>query len=139
MVWASLGVFGAITTAVNEAWGVEKQRSFWKHRMVSFLMLVASGGVVVVVRVTVLRRRDVVVGQEPGRPGMILGKALEIVDRPLHACRVRDGRDMQEQIRRPAHGRVHQHGLALLQLPAPREREVLALVVTGLSVAHRGD
>jgi membrane protein len=45
LIWASLGVFGAITSAVNEAWGVEKQRSFWKHRMVSFLMLVAAGGV----------------------------------------------------------------------------------------------
>jgi membrane protein len=43
LIWASLGVFGAITSAVNEAWGVEKQRSFWKHRMVSFLMLVAAG------------------------------------------------------------------------------------------------
>ena len=30
---------------MNEAWGVEKQRSFWKHRLVSFLMLVAAGGV----------------------------------------------------------------------------------------------
>ena len=48
LLWASLGVFGAITSAVNEAWGVERQRSFWKHRMVSFLMLVAGGGVMIV-------------------------------------------------------------------------------------------
>jgi len=48
LIWASLGVFGAITSAVNEAWGVEKQRSFLKHRMVSFVMLVASGGVLMV-------------------------------------------------------------------------------------------
>jgi membrane protein len=48
LIWASLGVFGAVTSAVNEAWGVEKQRSFWKHRMVSFLMLVAAGGVMIV-------------------------------------------------------------------------------------------
>ena len=41
-------MFGAITSAVNEAWGVEKQRSFLKHRMVSFLMLVAAGGVMIV-------------------------------------------------------------------------------------------
>ena len=40
-------MFGAVKSAINEAWGVEKQRSFWKHRMVSFLMLVASGGVMV--------------------------------------------------------------------------------------------
>jgi membrane protein len=48
LIWASLGVFGAITAAVNEAWGVEKQRSFLRHRMVSFLMLVAGGGVMIV-------------------------------------------------------------------------------------------
>jgi membrane protein len=48
LIWASLGVFGAITSAVNEAWGVERQRSFWKHRMVSFLMLVAAGLVMIV-------------------------------------------------------------------------------------------
>jgi membrane protein len=47
LVWASLGVFGAVTSAVNEAWGVEKQRSFLKHRLVSFLMLVAAGGVTI--------------------------------------------------------------------------------------------
>ena len=45
LIWASLGVFGAVTSAVNEAWGVEKQRSFLKHRLVSFMMLVAAGGV----------------------------------------------------------------------------------------------
>jgi membrane protein len=48
LIWSSLGVFGAITSAVNEAWGVEKQRSFLKHRMVSFLMLVAAGLVMIV-------------------------------------------------------------------------------------------
>jgi membrane protein len=48
LIWGSLGVFGAVTSAVNEAWGVERQRSFLKHRMVSFLMLVAAGGVMVV-------------------------------------------------------------------------------------------
>jgi membrane protein len=48
LIWGSLGVFGAVTSAVNEAWGVEKQRSFLKHRLVSFIMLVASGGVLIV-------------------------------------------------------------------------------------------
>jgi membrane protein len=42
-IWASLGVFGAITTAVNHAWGVERHPSYWKHKLVSFLMLVAAG------------------------------------------------------------------------------------------------
>jgi membrane protein len=39
MVWAAMGVFGAITSAVNHAWGVEKQPSYFKHKMISFVML----------------------------------------------------------------------------------------------------
>jgi membrane protein len=53
LIWGSLGVFGAVTSAVNQAWGVEKQRSFWKHRLVSFLMLVAAGGVMMLALVLV--------------------------------------------------------------------------------------
>jgi membrane protein len=43
LVWGALGVFGAITTAVNYAWGVEKQPSYWMHKLVSFVMLLVSG------------------------------------------------------------------------------------------------
>ena len=43
MVWAAMGVFGAITSAINHAWGVEKQPSYFKHKMISFVMLVAAG------------------------------------------------------------------------------------------------
>jgi membrane protein len=43
MVWAAMGVFGAITSAVNNAWGVEKMPSYFRHKLISFLMLVASG------------------------------------------------------------------------------------------------
>jgi len=39
VIWGGVGVFGAISTAVNYAWGVDKQRSFWKHKLYSFLML----------------------------------------------------------------------------------------------------
>lgn len=42
MIWAAMGVFGAITSAVNHAWGVEKQPSYLKHKLISFLMLVAA-------------------------------------------------------------------------------------------------
>jgi membrane protein len=42
LVWGSFGVFGAVTTAVNYAWGVEKARSFWKHKLISFLMMVCA-------------------------------------------------------------------------------------------------
>jgi membrane protein len=43
LVWGALGVFGAISTSVNYAWGVEKQRSFWKHKLFSFVMLLVAG------------------------------------------------------------------------------------------------
>lgn len=43
LTWASLGFFNAVSTAVNYAWGVETPRSFLKHRLFSFLMLVTAG------------------------------------------------------------------------------------------------
>jgi membrane protein len=39
LLWASQGVFGAISTAVNHAWAVERPRSFWRHRWFSLLMM----------------------------------------------------------------------------------------------------
>jgi len=39
LLWASQGVFGAISTAVNHAWAVERPRSFWGHRWFSLLMM----------------------------------------------------------------------------------------------------
>jgi membrane protein len=48
MVWGALGFFGAISTAVNYAWGVEKQRSFWKHKLLSFVMLLVAGLILLV-------------------------------------------------------------------------------------------
>jgi membrane protein len=42
-MWAALGVFNAITSAVNHAWAVEKRRSFLRHRLVGFLMMVSAG------------------------------------------------------------------------------------------------
>jgi len=48
MIWAAMGVFGAITSAVNHAWGVEKQPSYFKHKLISFLMLTFSGLLLVI-------------------------------------------------------------------------------------------
>ena len=48
LFWGALGFFGAISTAVNYAWGVEKQRSFWSHKLFSFLMLLVAGLILVV-------------------------------------------------------------------------------------------
>ncbi len=42
LIWSSFGVFGAVTTAVNHAWGVENAPSFWKHKLVAFLMMVSA-------------------------------------------------------------------------------------------------
>jgi membrane protein len=47
-LWASMGVFGAITSAVNHAWGVEKNYSFWKHKLIAFLMMLAAGFLAVI-------------------------------------------------------------------------------------------
>jgi membrane protein len=51
LMWASLGFFGSVSTAVNYAWGVETPRSFLKHRLFAFLMLVAAGLMFVVAMV----------------------------------------------------------------------------------------
>ena len=41
MVWAALGFFGAITSAINYAFQV-KPFGYWQHKLVSFLMLAAA-------------------------------------------------------------------------------------------------
>lgn len=73
MVWAAMGVFGAITSAVNHAWGVEKQPSYFKHKLISFLMLVMSGvlmlaGLVLVSAINVTESNwfSVVLARAPG-------------------------------------------------------------------------
>ena len=73
MLWASMGVFGAITSAVNHAWGVETPLGFFKHKLVAFIMLVASGllliaalGLVSAVQVIEARWFSGMVAQFPG-------------------------------------------------------------------------
>ena len=48
LVWGSLGVFGALTSAINEAWGVTKPRGFWKHRLATFLLFLGATGAMIV-------------------------------------------------------------------------------------------
>jgi membrane protein len=48
LTWASLGFFNAVTSAVNHAWGVETRRSFLRHRLVGFVMLLSAGGILAV-------------------------------------------------------------------------------------------
>lgn len=48
LTWAALGVFNAISSAIDHAWGVEQRRSFLMHRLVSFLMMVSAGAIFIV-------------------------------------------------------------------------------------------
>jgi len=50
VIWGAFGVFGAVTTAVNYAWGSERapRRGFWMHKLTSFLMLLVAGLMLVV-------------------------------------------------------------------------------------------
>jgi membrane protein len=43
LTWAALGVFGAVSSAIDYAWGVERRRSFLMHRLLSFLMMLSAG------------------------------------------------------------------------------------------------
>lgn len=47
LVWASMSVFGAITSAVNHAWGVENPLGFFKHKLVAFVTMLAAGTLLV--------------------------------------------------------------------------------------------
>ena len=43
MLWAASGVFGALTSAVNHAWGVEKPPGFLHHKLIAFVMMLGAG------------------------------------------------------------------------------------------------
>jgi membrane protein len=49
LIWAALGFFSAVTSAVNHAWRVEKQRGYLKQKLVAFLMLVTACGLLALV------------------------------------------------------------------------------------------
>lgn len=42
LFWAALGFFGAITSAVNHAWGVDKPHGFFKHKLIAAIMLLIA-------------------------------------------------------------------------------------------------
>lgn len=59
LVWGALGFFSALSTAVNYAWGVERQRSFWKHKLFSFVMMLVAG-VMLLIALALVSARQVV-------------------------------------------------------------------------------
>ncbi len=73
MVWAAMGVFSAITSAVNHAWGVDKQPSYVKHKLMAFIMLVTASlllliGLMLVSAINVAEARwfAVIIARAPG-------------------------------------------------------------------------
>ncbi len=65
LVWASLGVFNAITSAVNHAWAVEKRRSFLMHRFIGFVMMVSAGVILMlgIVMASLVRMAETRIGE----------------------------------------------------------------------------
>ena len=81
-VLIALGVFGAISTAVNYAWGVEQQRSFWKHKLYSFLMLIFAELVLLIalllVSATEVASASWFAGVLAGFPGLVILRSLAV-------------------------------------------------------------
>ena len=82
IIWGAVGVFGAISTAINYAWGVEKQRSFWTHKLFSFLMLGVAGLILLIALLLVTATQ--VVGASwfaivlPRFPGLLVLRSLTV-------------------------------------------------------------
>jgi membrane protein len=77
LIWGALGVFGAISTAVNYAWGVEKQRSFWKHKLFSFVMLLVAGLILLIALLLISAQQ--VVGASWFREVLLRFPGLEVL------------------------------------------------------------
>jgi membrane protein len=82
LIWGSLGVFGAITTAVNYAWRVEKTRSFWGHKLFTFLMLLVAG-LVLLLALLLVSAASVVGAQWFGQvaarfPGLLVLRSITV-------------------------------------------------------------
>lgn len=55
IVWFSLGLFRAVTSAINHAWNVDARPSFFRHQLTAFLMLLgAAVGLLLVLLVITL-------------------------------------------------------------------------------------
>jgi membrane protein len=76
LVWGALGVFGAISTAVNYAWGVEKPHSFWKQKLLSFVMLLVAGLMLLVALVLISASQVVSASWIPGVVAPVPGVAV---------------------------------------------------------------
>jgi membrane protein len=66
MFWGAMGFFGAITSAVNHAWGVDKPHNYFKHKMIAAIML-AVAGLLMVAALSLVSVAEVVETQWFGR------------------------------------------------------------------------
>ena len=75
MFWAAMGFFGAVTAAVDHAWGVEHPRSFFKHKLVAAIMLLIAAlllvGTLALVSVTEMAEAQWFVGVLQEHPGLL--------------------------------------------------------------------
>jgi membrane protein len=84
VVWGALGVFSAITTAVNYAWHVEARPSYWKHKLVSGVMLLVAGVMLLVALLLVSASQ--VIGASwfaavlQGFPGLLVLRSLAVAN-----------------------------------------------------------
>jgi membrane protein len=84
LLWGALGVFGAVTTAVNYAWGIEHAppRTFWMHKLASFLMLIVAGLMLLVAMLLVSASHVVgaswFAGVSAGFPGLYVLRSFTV-------------------------------------------------------------
>ena len=86
--WASMGVFGALTSAVNHAWGVENPLGFWRHKLVAFVMMASAFLLLVIAILLVSATRFFEVGTLT--PTFILVVGLIYYFAPNTRVRLRD-------------------------------------------------
>ena len=87
-LWASMGVFGAVTSAVNHAWGVESPYGYFKHKLIAFVMMIAAG--VLLMTVLLVAGATDVVGDAALAPAFILVSGLIYYFAPNTTVRLRD-------------------------------------------------
>jgi membrane protein len=89
LAYASLGVFNAMSSAVNHAWGVERNRSFIRHRLFSFVMMLAAGAMFLaaIVLVTAVRVAEArwfgALGYRPAWLDMVAGVSSDYLGTAL--------------------------------------------------------
>lgn len=73
-IWAAMGVFSAVTAAVDHAWGTDKPRGYLKHQLIAFLMMLAAalvfGGALLMIGVVQMARTTWFVTMENWFPWM---------------------------------------------------------------------